>query len=346
MNDSIEFDWSIGKEDAVPAAGFAFVRTLRQTLYEFMPDLVDLFPFKGQWELRSHLDEHWIALQLIDRLSGTGVPFINKIEPDKLAELRVKIAPFEVRDHKQLVKILGATWYGFESFTYVGPYRPPLACWQHACQHLEEWLNSTVLPEILSRNQNRVLRAIPPSPAFDLDKINRSLWILECEKSMQQGTAFSLLNNQLVTCEHVLGLETHAFRPDQPLQKYPVEIISSNKTLDLAVLNIGIPLNSSLDMGTADNLKQMDHVAIAGFPNYRYGDSGIVMPGLVVGFRMISGIRRILTNAPIIAGTSGGPVLDKSNRVIGVAVTGADLMEKAQDTENHGIIPIDAVKFL
>jgi V8-like Glu-specific endopeptidase len=61
---------------------------------------------------------------------------------------------------------------------------------------------------------------------------------------------------------------------------------------------------------------------------------------------MVSGIRRILTNAPIVAGTSGGPVLDKDNRVIGVAVTGAEIMEKAQETEDHGIIPIDALKFL
>jgi len=65
-----------------------------------------------------------------------------------------------------------------------------------------------------------------------------------------------------------------------------------------------------------------------------------------VGFRIISGIRRVLTNVPIVAGMSGGPVLDKNNYVIGVAVKGAEIMEKAQETENHFVISIDALKFL
>jgi S1-C subfamily serine protease len=63
----------------------------------------------------------------------------------------------------------------------------------------------------------------------------------------------------------------------------------------------------------------------------------------VTGFRMRSGIRRILVDAHIISGNSGGPVLDKDNRVIGIAVTGADNERDAPDTENHGVIPIDAL---
>jgi S1-C subfamily serine protease len=87
-------------------------------------------------------------------------------------------------------------------------------------------------------------------------------------------------------------------------------------------------------------------VAIAGFANYRLGDSGVIVPGLVIGYRMVSGIRWILTNAPIVAGNSGGPVLDSRSNVIGVAVTGSDRMEEAHETENHGIIPIDAIRYL
>jgi S1-C subfamily serine protease len=90
----------------------------------------------------------------------------------------------------------------------------------------------------------------------------------------------------------------------------------------------------------------MDHLAVSGFPNWRGGDSGVVMPGIVVGFRTVTGVRRILTNAGIVAGMSGGPVLAAGNVVIGIAVTGADSMATVQETENHGIIPIDALKLL
>ena len=43
---------------------------------------------------------------------------------------------------------------------------------------------------------------------------------------------------------------------------------------------------------------------------------------------------------------NGGPVITAGNKVIGVAVTGAERMEESQETENHGIIPIDALAFL
>lgn len=54
----------------------------------------------------------------------------------------------------------------------------------------------------------------------------------------------------------------------------------------------------------------------------------------------------ILTDAPLIAGNSGGPVLDSHNQLIGVVVTGADRLENAQKTEKHGVIPIDALNYL
>ena len=54
----------------------------------------------------------------------------------------------------------------------------------------------------------------------------------------------------------------------------------------------------------------------------------------------------MLTNASIVAGTSGGPVLNSNSEVIGIAVTGSDFQETADQTEKHGIIPIDAINFL
>jgi len=82
------------------------------------------------------------------------------------------------------------------------------------------------------------------------------------------------------------------------------------------------------------------------FSSYRKGDSGILSPGLIIDYRMVSGIRRLLVNTPIITGNSGGPVLNSKSEVIGIAVTGSDRIEDAGETENHGVVPIDTLSFL
>jgi len=104
--------------------------------------------------------------------------------------------------------------------------------------------------------------------------------------------------------------------------------------------------SSGLEIGDSDTIQLNDHIAVAGFPNHNYGDTGIFSPGLIIGFRTVSSIRRFLTNIPLIAGNSGGPIISSKNKVIGVAVTGADKMENAGITENHGIIPINALRVL
>lgn len=323
----------------------AIVQAVSEIAHQQMPDLADMFPFQTSSETLHYLDEGWMAVR-ITHYHTRGVASIGSLEGDELEEIRQKIQPFTPRSHAELFRLLGPSWFSSERFTYVGPYQQTAACWPDLLQHLVDWLNHLVVREVMLRNQARVLRAIPSPPQFDLSKIRRSLWVLECEEVCNQGTAFALSGVGLITCHHVLGRSTQAFRPDAPSEKYQVRIRAANEAIDLAVLDVEAPPNYPLEQGTADNLKQMDHIAVAGFPNYRIGDTGVFIPGLVVGFRVVSGIRRILTNAPIVAGNSGGPVLDSGNRVIGIAVTGADSMSNAQQTENHGVIPIDALNYL
>jgi S1-C subfamily serine protease len=344
----LKLEWKLSDSDPNNMfidIGFAVVNIINEAVHTQMPDLADLFPLGGCFVVQGYVANDWIAVRILGRY-GPGVPRVEKIKDEDIKELTKKIEPFSPRNHQELFKLLGQDWFNFNMFTYVGPYAAPFACWPHASDHIVDWLNNLVVPEVLKRNQARVLRAIPPAPKFNLEIIRKGLWVLECEKTIRQGTAFNLSGVGLVTCEHVLGTATKAFRTSAINKKYLITVLAKNEEIDLAILKINTSLDEGLDVGSADNLKEMDHLAIAGFPNYRLGDTGVLVPGLVIGFRMVSGIRRILTNAPIVAGTSGGPVLDKDNRVIGVAVTGAEIMEKAQETEDHGIIPIDALKFL
>jgi S1-C subfamily serine protease len=174
--------------------------------------------------------------------------------------------------------------------------------------------------------------------------LRSTCWVLECDESSRQGTAFVLDGVGLVTCAHVLGPSTVAFHPDSQGVRFHVKVLRKSDDIDLAVLEIPKP-GAALQRDVAGKpLNYEDHVRVAGYPNFRPADQIYACSGRVVGIRTVSAIRRLLTDAPIVAGNSGGPVLNEANLVIGVAATGADRMEKAALTEDHGIIPISALE--
>ena len=53
-----------------------------------------------------------------------------------------------------------------------------------------------------------------------------------------------------------------------------------------------------------------------------------------------------MVDGKIVSGNSGGTVLNNSMKVVGIAVTGTDRMENADETHHHGVIPITALKYL
>ena len=188
-----------------------------------------------------------------------------------------------------------------------------------------------------------------------LDRVIGALWVLECEEHAVQGTAFSMVDGRIVTCQHVVCEHVSgdrspctammAFRTTDAQKRYPVRVVHSNRDVDLALIDLGTTSDGGLAPNTGE-LQQTDRLWVAGFPNYRLGDSGSLSPGVITAFRTVSAIRRVLTDALIIAGNSGGPGITRDGRVIGVAVTGADCSEASRTTENYGLIPIDALRHL
>lgn len=325
--------------------GVAIVRTAIQAVSRHTPDLMELYPFRNHSSAKTRLETGWVGI-VLEFSETLGIDCFSDLEQQDLLAFKAAAARTLTGSYQDLRMALGPAYFSFTKFSYLGPFRDGMISWPHLTSHLQSWINDLVLPEVLKRNQTRVLRAIPEPPQLDIGHVSKALWVLECEESVRQGTAFMLKGTGLVTCDHVLGPHTKAFRSDTPSDKREVSVKSREATIDLAVLEMTGGADGELEAGSADQLKQMDHLIICGYPNYRIGDSGTMVPGLVIGFRTVAAIRRILTNAPIIGGTSGAPVIDGSGRVIGVAVTGADRMESAQATENHGIIPIDALRFL
>lgn len=342
-----ELTWQIRQDHPSVDFGFAVIHEILRVVREQVPELSDLFPFKGPaWECKHVIGTGWAAFRLSD-MPGVQVPSVDTLEDNLTKVLRQAIEPFVVEDHEHVAARLGSDWFSFDRFTYVGPYEGGRLSWPHIVEHLVAWMNKQVLPVVMEHNRMRVLRAMPRPPQFDPERILDALVVLECEESIRQGTGFLLEGIGFVTCHHVLGPRTEAFLPTPPFTRHPVRVVAANPTLDLALVSIdGAIDRRPLIRGSADQLGLMAHMAVAGFPNFRYGDSGIIVPGLVVGFRPVSGVRRLLTNAGIVAGMSGGPVLSNNHTVIGIAVTGANRMETVTGTEDHGVIPIEALSLL
>ena len=177
--------------------------------------------------------------------------------------------------------------------------------------------------------------------------IREALWIVESDDGdvdlMTQGTAFHLAGLGLITCDHVLGTSNVLYRPGS-IERHAARVMLRNPTIDLAVLHLeGQALGSSVRPGAAASLVQGSEVVLYGFPNYGPNQSHHAERGHVTSFETVSGILRFNVSCSIVAGNSGGPVLDSFGLVVGIAVTGVDAAERAKTTVRHGVIPIDAL---
>ena len=178
------------------------------------------------------------------------------------------------------------------------------------------------------------------------ERITDALWVLECEETSTQGTAFFLKDVGLVTCEHVVHKPTVTFKASDPLAKYDVRVRYSDPDVDLAICEIDCKDLPALNVSIGRPPNQGDEVILAGFPNFKPGNTPHINSGRIVSFGMWSGIRRLNISQTIISGTSGGPVLNSDGAVIGVAVTGTDRPDLPTQTIDFGVIPIEALRYL
>lgn len=173
----------------------------------------------------------------------------------------------------------------------------------------------------------------------------KSVWnyifIMESESTHQQGTAFKLKKYGIISCDHVFDSKSKIFHKNNFSKKYDLELIKKNNRIDLAIVNAQeLNLEAGLEVNFDFHFKTGSKLRLLGFPNYRIGDSGMDKQITIVGKRIVSGVERILVDSGIVAGNSGGPILDMNGSVVGIAVTGAENHGELDVTENHSIIPI------
>lgn len=329
------------------------VNSIHIVLNKNIPELRGTYPFSKCWKVECYHEKDYMIIFLLSGFEFIK-PRIDSMDIKKVEFIKGKIENLSKLDFKNLYSIFGNEFYDLEKFLYIGPSNFEVEpqkifeeSWKTLTHILAPWMDYILVPKLYDLEKTKLERILPKPIKLEISEITNSLWILECDETSKQGTAFSLKGYGIVTCEHVLGTNTKAFKANDVTKKYDVIIEKKHSVLDIAILKLEkINIENSLEMGNSENLEQLSQITISGFPNYRYGDSGTIITGNISGFRTVSGVRRILVSMPLIAGNSGGPILDSNSKVIGIAVTGADRMENAHQTEHHGVIPIETLQLL
>ncbi len=184
---------------------------------------------------------------------------------------------------------------------------------------------------------------------IDLEHIlKKAVWIVEDHEQLLQGTGFFLHSWGFVTCAHCVGEKPFVYDQMAPVKKLDATVIAKNDTLNMALLSI-IGLKKEV-LPIAGNFlgepESQDDMLLVGYPGFAPGKGISVKKGRITSFVMKNGAKRFNISASIVAGNSGGPVLDKQNRVIGIAVTGADRDEGADQIDDHGVILIKTLQHL
>ncbi len=154
------------------------------------------------------------------------------------------------------------------------------------------------------------------------------------------GSGFVIREDGLVaTNKHVIGEARNIEVETSDGAKHKVtEVFSSDVHLDLAILRVAKKGLKPLVLGDSDKIEQGDPIVAMGNPE---GLAFSVVEGVVSAMRDIEDIPMIQVAVPIERGNSGGPLLDRQGRVLGV------LTLKAQRTENLGFsMPVNQLKRL
>lgn len=331
--------------DLIPDLGFALRADAEKAVENGLPHLKADFPPFAQFDLSVGLDDH-LAIILMS-FKSVGVPTGGEMDAEKFRTIKQQSGNArtyeELKSNEHLQE-----FFGWDRFLLVLDVEQASVDWHNAQSQMLAWLNDEPIRRAQEMNLLRVQAAIPQPPQFSFIQVQAAMWVLECENTMIQGTAFDLHPYGVVTNHHVVHQTTGmvAFRATEPSKRFPIKILNKNPVLDLAILEIeGCPSPQPLNADKQE-VPFMAHVAVCGFPNFRLGDSGVLTPGLIIGTRTKSGVQRFLTNAPIVAGMSGGPAIGARGKVIGVCVSGAKVYSEVGDTEDHAIIPIAALDIL
>lgn len=154
------------------------------------------------------------------------------------------------------------------------------------------------------------------------------------------GTGFIISADGLIaTNMHVIG-EARALRVSLPDGKHleVTGIHAWDRQRDLAIIRVQAAGLPALELGDSSTLTQGDYVAAMGNP---LGLRFSVVEGVVSAIQEVDGRKMVQLAIPVERGNSGGPLLDKNGKVVGVVSL------KSALTDNLGFaMPVNDLRSL
>jgi S1-C subfamily serine protease len=161
----------------------------------------------------------------------------------------------------------------------------------------------------------------PDEPPATLEElVSRSMpAVVRVETGGGFGSGFFIRRDTILTNVHVVtsNYTVTVRMPDG--KTHPARVDSTAPELDIAVLRLNdTPAENQavLAMGSATRARQGQEVIVLGTP---LGLQNTVTRGIVSAVRQVGPITLVQTDAAVNPGNSGGPVLDRQGRVIGIA---------------------------
>jgi S1-C subfamily serine protease len=155
------------------------------------------------------------------------------------------------------------------------------------------------------------------------------------------GTAFTVnTDGVLLTNAHVAQdcREITVRRFDGTIT--PASLLAADRTNDLALIKMALPTPELAQFRGSPDIRQGDNVIAVGFPLSNLlspGTSTTLTTGTVSALAGLKSDSRVLQiSAPIQPGNSGGPLLDQSGNVVGIA---SSVMNGVAVAASIGVIP-------
>ena len=177
---------------------------------------------------------------------------------------------------------------------------------------------------------------------------DESVYQLWANMSCACGTCFRV-KNYLITCKHCVDsddpLETYRILKGHNTIQNDLKILYISKNHDLALLSAEHLYSYPYINYSSSSVEPKDVVTILGYPMSEEYDNISEQSGQVTSYQRLHGLNidedeYFVTRSSIQPGNSGGPVLDKTNNLVGMVCLGNE-----DDTENHrnGSLPLSVI---